>query len=102
MAPVNDCLHDRTLRATASHSGFLIGSSWAHQSLLGQDFSGLFFDGTSGDLYGKAEQIMRSPEAHRKKCIDFAEEHRARFNFSEFLNHLDGLAEAIRKSQQTA
>ncbi len=100
VAPVNDCLHDKTLRAMSFDAGFLTASNWTHQTQFSQGFSTLFFDGTEGDLRSKAEQIVRSPSAHREQCREFAELHRTQFTIANFLTQLDGLADSVRNKHQ--
>ncbi|MEZ2311138.1 hypothetical protein AB6809_31320 [Paraburkholderia sp. RCC_158] len=95
-APTNDGLHDRTTRAMANQSSFLIGSNWPHASLLGKDFGELFFDGTPHDVADKARQVMEAPKAHRERCREFALYYRANFSLFGFLKHLESISNSIR------
>jgi hypothetical protein len=102
VADVNDLLNDQTQRALAQSSAFLAGTNWSHQSSLGSDFSDLFFDGAPGNLYSKAEWIIKSPALHREKCQFFAEEHRAHFPTSKYLKQLLMLGESVRDDHNPA
>ena len=101
IAPISDGLHDRTLRATANGSAFLTASSWPHTTRLDQDFSDIFFDGTPGNLYSKAEWIIKSPNLHREKCQYFAERHHEKFPFAGFLMSLTEIAADLNKRQRS-
>jgi hypothetical protein len=95
-APINDGLHDRTLRAMGNRSGFLMGSDWSHETFLGGDYSELFFDGSPGTLRARAERVMQSPEAHRAQCRDFARQHQQHFSLFNFIKYLEGMSDVIR------
>ena len=96
VADVNDMLSEHTQRAAAQSSAFLVGASWPHHASLGSDFSDLFFDGVPGNLYSKAEWIMKSPALYREKCQYFTELHCANFPVSKYLNQLVALADSVR------
>ena len=96
VADVNDMLNDQTQRAAAQSSGFLHGTNWSHQSSLGGDFSDLFFDGSPGNLYSKAEWIIKSPALHREKCKAFTERHSENFPVSKYLNQLVASVDSVR------
>ena len=92
-------MHDRTLRAIANRTSFLMGSAWPHQSALDKNFSDLFFDGAPGNLYSKAQWIMSAPKSHREKCQYFADLYEERFSVLEFLKRLSEVADSVRNSQ---
>jgi hypothetical protein len=77
-----------------NHSSFLMGSDWPHVSLLGKDFSDLFFDGSLGTLRNKAEQVLASPLAHRERCQDFASRYHAQFSVFSFVKYLEFIGQA--------
>jgi len=94
--PIHDALHDRTLRAMSNGSGFLMGSSWPHETLLGADYGELFFDGAAGALRERAERVMQSPERHRARCRDFARDYQQHFSLSGFIEYLEGMSDAVK------
>jgi len=94
VAPICDSLHDRTLRAMGNQSGFLMGSDWPQVSLLGEDFSDVFFDGSLGTLRNKAEQVLASPRAHRQRCQEFALRYHAQFSVFNFVKYLESVGQA--------
>lgn len=95
VAPIRDSLHDRTLRAMGNKGGFLMGSDWPHASLLGQDYSDLFFDGSLGNLRSKADQVMASPKAHRERCRDFASRYHTQFSLFSFVKYLEQVGQSV-------
>lgn len=102
VAPIYDGLHDRTLRAMSNRAGFLMGSSWPYETLLGDDYGDLFFDGAPGALRARAERVMQSPEAHRAKCRDFARQHRQQFSLFSFVKYLEEMCEMARARGKAA
>jgi hypothetical protein len=95
-APINDTLHDRTLRAMGNRSGFLIGSNWSYETFLGGDYGDLFFDGAPGGLRARAERVMQSPEAHRAQCRDFARHYQGQFSLFSFVKYLEEMSDMVR------
>lgn len=100
-APINDGLHDRTLRAMSNRAGFLMGSNWSYETFLGGDYGDLFFDGTAGTLRARAERVMQAPEAHRAQCCDFARHHQQHFSLFGFIKYLEGMSDAVRARMRT-
>lgn len=95
-APIQDALHDRTLRAMGNRTGFLMGSNWSYETFLGGDYNDLFFDGAPGALRARAERIMQSPEAHRTQSRDFARHYRHQFSLFSFIKYLEGMSDMVR------
>lgn len=95
-APIYDGLHDRTLRAINNRSGFLMGSNWPYETLLGGDYGDLFFDGADGALLARAERVMQSPEAHREQCRDFGRHYQQQFSLFNFVKYLEEMSEMTR------
>jgi hypothetical protein len=95
-APINDTLHDRTLRAMGNRSGFLIGSNWSYETFLGGNYGDLFFDGAPGGLRARAERVMQSPEAHRAQCRDFARHYQGQFSLFSFVKYLEEMSDMVR------
>lgn len=94
-APIHDSLHDRTIRAMGNRSGFLIGSNWSSETFLGGDYGDLFFDGAAGALRARAEQVMQSPEAHRARCRDFAQQYKRNFSIFNFTKYLEAMSQMV-------
>jgi hypothetical protein len=97
VAPINDSLHDRTMRAVANTNGFLLASSWSHKEYLGQDFSSLFYLGKKDELPERAEQVIQDPEKHRSLSMDFSQRYNQAFSFYRFLKDLEGLVGSQRR-----
>jgi len=95
-APIHDSLHDRTVRAMANGSGFLMGSDWSYETFLGADYGKLFFDGSPGALRARAERVMQSPEEHRALCRDFAQQYKRNFSLFNFTKYFEGMSDMIR------
>jgi hypothetical protein len=95
-APINDTLHDRTLRAMGNRAGFLIGTNWPYETFLGGDYGDLFFDGAPGALRARAERVMESPEAHRAQCRDFARHYQDHFSLFSFVKYLEEMSDMVR------
>jgi hypothetical protein len=100
-APIQDSLHDRTLRAMSNRSAFLMGSDWSYQTFLGGDYGDLFFDGSPGALRARAEHVMQSPEAHRAQCRDFARHYQQQFSLFGFIKYLEGMSDMVRAQAKT-
>ncbi|HKU28794.1 MAG TPA: hypothetical protein VJQ54_25205 [Candidatus Sulfotelmatobacter sp.] len=98
VAPTNDSLHDRTLRAMANGAGFLIGSRWPDELLLGKPHDALLFDSSPDSLRCRAQAVMKSPETHREACRDFARQYRTHFSIYDFLKVLESVARSIYSS----
>lgn len=96
VAPSNDSLHDRTARAMANRSGFLIGTDWQYETFLGGDYSDLFFDGSAGALRTRAERVMQSPETHRARCCDFARQYQQQFSLFNFIKYLEEMSDTVK------
>jgi hypothetical protein len=91
VAPINDILHDRTLRALANKGSFLIGSSWLNGSGFNDNYETLFFNGELNNLKERVEKIIDSPELHREKCKKFASDYNMKASFFDFLKHFEYL-----------
>jgi hypothetical protein len=98
IAPIYDSLHDRTLKAAALETGFLIASSWDFSENLGQNFSNLFFSGVKNDLREKTEMVIRNPDSHRQHASNFARSYNQTFSFYRFAKDLE-LTSRITKVQ---
>jgi hypothetical protein len=97
VAPINDSLHDRTMRAVANKGGFLLASSWNHEEHIGTGFSTLFHSGKKNELRENAERIMKNPAEHRALSTDFGQRYRHAFSFYRFLKELDALVGSARR-----
>lgn len=95
-----DGLHDRMLRACAYGSSFLIGSSWNKLGYLHDDHQDIFFNGTEGDLRGKAEKVMQGPSGHREKVKCFSRDFDTNFSFYHFAKYLELLAFIAKQHKQ--
>ncbi|HAV35968.1 MAG TPA: hypothetical protein DCX52_06350 [Massilia sp.] len=96
VAPIHDCLHDRTLRAMSNRAGFLMGADWPYETLLGTDYSDLFFDGADGSVRTRAERVMQSPEAHRARCCEFARHYQNHFSLFGFIKYFEQMSDTVR------
>jgi hypothetical protein len=96
VAPINDALHDRTLRAISNRSGFLIGSNWSYETFLGGDYGDLFFDGAAGSLRARAERVMQAPDAHRAQCYDFGQHYQRYASLFGFVKYFEAMSEVVR------
>jgi hypothetical protein len=92
IAPINQALHDRTLRAMRRGAGFLLSSAWRRGEPIHDDFSGLFYSGSRGDLPSKIERIRRDPEAHRREVRGFSDAFDTAFPMTAFLERACGYA----------
>lgn len=97
VAPINDSLHDRTLRAMSNKNGFLTGSYWDFTTHLNKDFSNLFYSGVKNELREKAEIVIQDPLKHRNLSNDFSSSYNNNFSFYRFLKDLENIA-GIKKS----
>ena len=96
IGPVWDMLHDRTLRAIGNQNSFLTGSGWNEHKYLSNDYSDLFFNGTSGHLRERVERIMENPTAHRERSRQFGVDYTSAYSAQSFLQTLDKLTDEIR------
>jgi len=92
VAPINDSLHDRTLRAARNKNGFLLGSSWDYKTHLNKDFSNLFYSGVKNELREKVEIVIQDPLKHRNLSNDFSSSYNNTFSFYRFLKDLENIA----------
>lgn len=97
VAPINDSLHDRTMRAVANKGGFLLASSWNHEEYVGKGFSPLFHSGKRNELRERAELIMKDPAKHRALSTDFGQRYHHAFSFYRFLKDLEALVGSKRR-----
>ena len=96
VGPVWDSLHERTLWAIGNQNNFLTGSGWNEHKYLPNDYSGLFFNGTSGHLRERVERIMENPTAHRERSRQFGVDYTSAYSAQSFLQTLDKLTDEIR------
>lgn len=94
VAPSFDTLHDRTLRAIACKSSFIIGSNWPHANLLTSKPENIFFNSLNGNLTHRAMQIIDNPQKHHEQCIEFSE------NYQRWASHFE-LLRTIEISRST-
>lgn len=85
VAPSNDTLHDRTLRAMLFSSGFLISSAWRRTEPIHQEHAGLFFNGNPDELRARVAAIRDDPVAHRERVRSFRQAFESRFSFDRLL-----------------
>lgn len=71
VAPSNDMLHDRTLRALQCGAGFLLSSSWYRRTPGSMKYADLFFGGNAEELSRKVAIVQADPVAHRARCAAF-------------------------------
>lgn len=97
IAPAFDSLHDRTLRALANRSAFLIASAWPHKDGFGEDYGALFFNGNPGRLRDRVEKVLADPTAHREQCVRFGLEYRNWASYYDFLRTFELLRATFSK-----
>lgn len=92
VAPVNDTLHDRTLRAARIGAGFLISSSWARGEEVHDHFADLFFSGNAAELRSKVDVVRSDPDAHRSRVCRFSDALDRQQTATDFVQRVRGLA----------
>jgi hypothetical protein len=55
-------------------------------------FDSLFFSFQAGELPEKCANVVRDPEGHHERALQFGRLYHDRFHFRDFVNRIDGLA----------
>ena len=84
-------LHDRTLRAISHRGGFLCNSTIYYNNTLNSKYNDLFFNGSDGNLFQKAVNVIDAPDTHMAKCRAFGEELEKLNPFEDFYFYLTNL-----------
>lgn len=92
VSPVNDSLHDRTLRAMRIGAGFLTGTSWRQGEEIHDEFADLFFSGTVSDLETKVRLVRNDPDAHRERTRRFSVAYDELLPLDHFIGRITRLA----------
>lgn len=92
IAPIQDSIHDRTLRAITNNNGFLIASSWNCSEFLGKEYFNHFFNGKPNQIRALVENVIQSPDDHRHSALEFKKAYDRSFGFHSFLKFFELLA----------
>lgn len=95
IGPTFDSFHDRSQRAIANRSGFLMGSAWPPREEFPDAYDELFFNANPGNLLERVDRVIRDPDGHRERCRDFGREYRRRASPYEFLKKLELMRAAL-------
>lgn len=91
VAPSNDTLHDRTLRAAKFGAGLLISSGWRRDEPIHRDHAGLFFNGNPDELRARVAAVRDDPSAHRERVRSFGNSLESTFSFDQFFDRVISL-----------
>jgi hypothetical protein len=91
IAPAVDSLHDRFFRALAHQGGVISNSLISNTSLLGGEFTSIFYRMNAENLTNLADQIIKRPEAHLEQSQKLSEQYNQKYNFFEFYTFLTQL-----------
>jgi hypothetical protein len=88
VAPSNDTLHDRTLRAVTFGAGLLISSGWRREEPIHREHAGLFFNGNPDELRARVAAVRDDPAAHRERVREFGNALESAFSFDQFFDRV--------------